>query len=70
MTGADALVRRIDQELAAEAGRKKAAWAEVVIRHARCPVMVVKSPAHRAAPPVSPPPGSPGTPQPEGVRSG
>jgi nucleotide-binding universal stress UspA family protein len=33
---------------------------EEVVRRARCPVMVVKSPAHRAAPPVAYAPGSPG----------
>ena len=34
---------------------------EDVVRRARCPVMVVKAPAHKAAPPVAHAPGSPGT---------
>jgi len=34
--------------------------AEEVVRRARCPVMVVKAPALRAAPPVAHAPGSPG----------
>jgi nucleotide-binding universal stress UspA family protein len=34
---------------------------EEVVRRAHCPVMVVKAPAHKAAPPVAHAPGSPGT---------
>jgi nucleotide-binding universal stress UspA family protein len=33
---------------------------EEVVRQTRCPVMVVKAPAHQAAPPVAHAPGSPG----------
>ena len=36
---------------------------EEVVRRARCPVMVVKAPAHKAALPVAPTPGLPGTPK-------
>jgi nucleotide-binding universal stress UspA family protein len=34
---------------------------EEVVRRAHCPVMVVKAPAHKAAPPVAHAPGSPGS---------
>jgi nucleotide-binding universal stress UspA family protein len=43
---------------------------EEVVRQARCPVMVVKAPAHRAAPPVAQAPGSPGTAKAEGGHGG
>jgi len=43
---------------------------EEVVRRARCPVMVVKAPAHKAAPPVAHAPGSPGTTKTEGGHAG
>jgi nucleotide-binding universal stress UspA family protein len=44
--------------------------AEEVVRRARCPVMVVKAPAHKAAPPVAHAPGSPGTTKSEDGHAG
>jgi nucleotide-binding universal stress UspA family protein len=43
---------------------------EEVVRRARCPVMVVKAPAHKAAPPVAHAPGSPGTTKAEDSHAG
>jgi nucleotide-binding universal stress UspA family protein len=44
--------------------------AEEVVRHARCPVMVVKAPAHGAAPPVAQAPGPAGATKADNGRSG
>jgi nucleotide-binding universal stress UspA family protein len=43
---------------------------EEVVRLARCPVMVVKAPAHQAAPPVAHALGSPGATKAEGGHTG
>jgi nucleotide-binding universal stress UspA family protein len=43
---------------------------EEVVRLAHCPVMVVKAPAHKAAPPVVHAPSSPGTTKAEGGHAG
>jgi nucleotide-binding universal stress UspA family protein len=43
---------------------------EEVVRRAHCPVMVVKAPAHKAAPPVAHVSGSPGTTKAEDVHAG
>jgi nucleotide-binding universal stress UspA family protein len=43
---------------------------EEVVRRARCPVMVVKAAAHKAAPPVAHAPGSPATTKPEVGHAG
>src|SRR2546423_1165576 len=43
---------------------------EEVVRRARCPVMVVKAPAHRAAPAGAHAPGSPGATKAEGSNAG
>jgi nucleotide-binding universal stress UspA family protein len=43
---------------------------EEVVRLARCPVMVVKAPVHKAAPPVVHAPSSPGTTKAEGDHAG